>query len=128
MARKKKKSPARAKPAKKRRVAVKRKTAKPARGKKVAAKSTAKRGKVKARKAKPAPRKSKPAKKKDVIGEGNYTASRNFREQETAFVQRNKRRIPKLGKEAEQALEGPEGKDLMAAEAEARGHSHAPEN
>jgi hypothetical protein len=132
MARKKKRSPTRAKPAKKRRVAVKRagvkskpvkrKPAKPARGKKPVARS-----KAKTRKTKPVARKAvRKSGRKDVLGEGNYTASRNFREQETAFVQRNKSRIPKLGKEAETALEGPEGKDLLAAEAEARGHSHAP--
>jgi hypothetical protein len=119
MARKKKKSPARAKPAKKR-TAVKRRAVKPARGKKAAKKSTAKRAR------KPAARKPKPA-RKEVLGEGNYTASRNFRKGETAFVRRNKNRIPKLGKEAEAALEGPEGKDLLAAEEEARGHSHAPD-
>jgi hypothetical protein len=121
MAQKKKKS--RVKPAKKRRVVAKRlksnsvarKIAKPARGKK----PVAKRGKAKARKAKPVAR-------KEVLGEGNYTASRNFRKSEIAFVQRNKKRIPGLGQAAEAALDGPEGKDLLAAEAEARGHSHMP--
>jgi hypothetical protein len=132
MARKKKKKS----PAKKR--AVKR-SAKPARGKKPAAKR-AKTKKTKARKAKtkarPVARKAKAARKaparkkavrKEVLGEGNYTASRNFREQETAFVKRNRSRIGKMGKEAEAALEGPEGQDLLAAEAEASGHSHTPD-
>jgi hypothetical protein len=129
MAQKKKKS--RAKPAKKRRVVAKRlksnsvarKTAKPARGKKAVKKPAPKRGKAKTRKAKPVAR-------KNVLGEGNYTASRNFRKSETAFVQRNKKRIPGLGQAAEAALDGPEGKDLLAAEEEARGHSHlsAPES
>jgi len=119
MARKKKKSSARAKPAKRRRATPKRKPVKAATG--------PKRAKAKTRKTKPAKavRKVKSA-RKEVLGEGNYTASRNFRKSETAFVQRNKRRIPKLGKEAQAALEGPEGKDLLAAEAEARSHSHVP--
>lgn len=54
------------------------------------------------------------------IGEGNYKASQNFRKSEESFIARNRAKLPKLGKEAEAALEGPEGKDLMAAEAESR--------
>ncbi len=54
------------------------------------------------------------------IGEGNYKASQNFRKSEESFIARNRSKLPKLGKEAEAALEGPEGKDLMAAEAESR--------
>jgi hypothetical protein len=120
MARKKKKSSARAKPAKKRRATPKRKPVKLAPKKKTAKKP------AKARNTKPAARKAarKPA-RREILGEGNYTASRNFREQETAFVTRNRSRIGKMGKEAEAALEGPEGKDLMAAEEQARAHSHA---
>ena len=132
MARKKKKKS----PAKKRAV---RRSAKPARGKKPAAKrAKTKTRKTKVRKAKtkarPVARKAKKAApvrkkavRKEVLGEGNYTASRNFREQETAFVKRNRSRIGELGKEAEATLEGPEGQDLLAAEAEASGHSHAPD-
>jgi len=117
MARKKKKSSARAKPAKRRRATPKRKPVKLAPKKKTA---------KKARNTKPVARKAarKPA-RREILGEGNYTASRNFREQETAFVTRNRSRIGKMGKEAEAALEGPEGKDLMAAEEQARAHSHA---
>lgn len=59
----------------------------------------------------------------DVYGEGNYTASRNFRRAEEGFVRRNRRDIPKMGKEAEDALEGPEGNELNAAEDEARSHA-----
>ncbi len=35
----------------------------------------------------------------------------------------NKAKIPALGKAAEDALEGPEGDELRAAEAEAAGHA-----
>jgi hypothetical protein len=54
------------------------------------------------------------------FGEGNYKASQNFRKSEESFIARNRSKLPKLGKEAEAALEGPEGKDLMAADAESR--------
>jgi flagellum-specific peptidoglycan hydrolase FlgJ len=56
-------------------------------------------------------------------GEGNYKSSKRFRESEEAFVKAHKSEIPALGKAAEAALEGPEGKDLMAAEEEARSHA-----
>ncbi len=67
--------------------------------------------------------KSTPSRGKDVMGEGNYTASRNFRKEETAFVQRNKKRIPQMGKEAEAALDGPQGDELRSAEREAASHA-----
>ncbi|HEY1638023.1 MAG TPA: hypothetical protein VGF62_05830 [Rhizomicrobium sp.] len=56
-------------------------------------------------------------------GEGSYTASRHFRKAETDFIRRNRDRIGRLGKEAEAALEGPEGDRLRSAELEARSHS-----
>ncbi|HEX3672843.1 MAG TPA: hypothetical protein VHU87_01090 [Rhizomicrobium sp.] len=131
-----KKKKTKAKPAKKRaakavktRNAVKakkivkaKKTRKPAR--KAIAKKT-----VKKTAAKKTPVKKAPTAKKsrEVLGEGNYTASRRFRTEETAFVKRNKARIPAMGKAAGAALEGPEGKDLMAAEAEASAHAHMPQ-
>jgi len=59
----------------------------------------------------------------EVFGEGNYAASRNFRRAETDFVRRNKRKIPKMGKDAETALEGSEGEALTAAEEEAKSHA-----
>jgi hypothetical protein len=116
-----KKTSARAKPAKKKRGAKKAKTG--ARKVKAVAKRSATKSARKPVKAKARKAASRAGKKKEVLGEGNYTASRNFRKQETAFVQRNKRKIPALGKAAEKALEGPEGADLRAAEAEARSHS-----
>jgi hypothetical protein len=65
------------------------------------------------------------AKEKDVHGEGNYTAAKKFDQAQEEFVTRNKDRIPELGKDAEKALDGPEGKDLRAAEERAKSHSHA---
>jgi hypothetical protein len=89
------------KPAKKAKRPVAKKTAK-----KVAAKRPAK----KARKTK--------AKTKDVIGEGNYTASRNFRNEETSFIRNNREEIARKAKEAERALDGPEGDELRRADEE----------
>lgn len=86
------------------------KTKRPA-AKKAAAKS-AKRPAKKARKAKAKSR------TKDVIGEGNYTASRNFRNEETSFIRNNRAEIAAKAKEAERALEGPEGDELRRADEE----------
>ena len=61
--------------------------------------------------------------KKQVVGEGNYAASRKFDADQASFVKRNKAKIPALGKEAEKALEGPEGDSLRDAEAQAAGRS-----
>jgi hypothetical protein len=106
----------------------------------VAAASRGKAKKSKARKAKKAPRKaakpkakaarktiSKAAskKKKQIIGEGDYQASRSFLKDESNFVRRHSAEIPAMGKEAEAALDGPEGKELRAAEEEAKSHSKA---
>jgi hypothetical protein len=65
-------------------------------------------------------------KKKPVtreFGEGNYKASKRFRDSEEAFVKKNKSKIPGLGKAAEDALDGPEGASLRAAEASAASHA-----
>ncbi|MGD0192151.1 MAG: hypothetical protein ABSD74_15535 [Rhizomicrobium sp.] len=59
----------------------------------------------------------------DLRGEGNYTAARRFRQSEEKFVARNRRKIPGMGKDAEEALDGPEGDELRAAEDRARSHS-----
>jgi hypothetical protein len=53
-------------------------------------------------------------------GEGSYTATRNFDKAQQSFVKRNRGKIAKLGKDAEKALEGPEGKSLRAAEKKAK--------
>jgi hypothetical protein len=135
----KKKKSSRAKPAK-----TKKRPAKAVKAKKPARKAT----KIKA-KAKPAKRpakkakavkktiaaKKKPAKKtkaakpkaREVLGEGNYSASRRFRKEQTSFVKRNKAKIASMGETAEAALEGPEGDTLRAAEQEAASHAHLPQ-
>lgn len=53
-------------------------------------------------------------------GEGSYTATRNFDKAQESFVKANRGKIAKLGKDAEKALEGPEGKSLRAAEKKAK--------
>ena len=99
-------------------------------GKKKAIKRAAAKSRKRPAKAKkPAPRKAKKAapvkarkaatKKKQIVGEGNYAAAKAFDKDQTNFVKRNKAKIPEMGKEAEQALEGREGPSLIAAEQEA---------
>jgi hypothetical protein len=91
-------------------------------------KVTAKKKKTPARK--PAAKSKPPAKKKAVArkkvapkkaageyGEGNYKASERFRTQEEAFIKTNKAKIPALAKAAKDALDGPDGDELRAAEA-----------
>ena len=64
-------------------------------------------------------RASHTSKNHDVFGEGNYTASREFICDQTNFVKRNRQEIPKLGQEAGEALDGPEGGELREAEQKA---------
>jgi len=73
---------------------------------KKAVKATAK----KAVKAKAGGRSSK------LEGEGSYTATRNYDRAQETFIAKNRGKIGKLAKDAEKALEGPEGKSLRAAE------------
>jgi hypothetical protein len=61
--------------------------------------------------------------RKEVLGEGNYTAARQFRRKETDFVRRDKDRIPQLGEEAAEALDSSEGNALREAEETARSHA-----
>jgi hypothetical protein len=123
----KKKTRKAAKPAKGKRPAAKAKKRK--KTKKAVARKAPKRKAVKTAKrpaakkaAKKAPKrpaaKARKAKTKDVIGEGNYTASRNFRNEETSFIRNNRAEIAAKAKEAERALEGPEGDDLRRADEE----------
>ena len=65
----------------------------------------------------------KAAKKKQIVGEGDYQASRTFLKDQSDFVKKNKAAIPALGKDAEKALDGPEGDALREAEASAAGRS-----
>ena len=123
---KKKKSRKATKAAKSKRGAAKAKKNRKAK-KTVKARKAPKRAPAKKAKRPAAKVKKRPAKKtrkvKDVIGEGNYTAAREFRKDEEAFVRANRGRIPQMGKEAEAALEGPEGDGLRLAEDEARAHA-----
>ena len=108
MAKKKKKARKAVKAAKAKRPAAKAKKSKKAKKAKRPVAKKAKRPAAKARK----------AKTKDVIGEGNYTASRNFRKEETSFIRNNREEIARKAKEAERALEGPEGDELRRADEE----------
>ena len=72
---------------------------------------------------KAAARKPAPKKKKQIVGEGDYAASRAFLKDQSGFVARNQGKIPAMGKAAEAAMEGPEGGELRAAEEEARSHA-----
>jgi hypothetical protein len=108
-------------PARKSRKAVKaRKAGKKKASAKKAAKAAAR--KSPAKKAKKPARKA-PARRKQIVGEGDYAASERFRKDETAFVEKNKAKIPAMGQEAEKALEGPEGDALREAEATAEARS-----
>lgn len=134
----KKKKSSRAKPAK-----AKKRPAKAVKAKKPARKATKTKAKAKpakrpAKKAKAVKKTvvaKKPAKKtkaakpktREVLGEGNYSASRRFRKEQTSFVKRNKAKIASMGEAAETALEGPEGDTLRAAEQEAASHAHLPQ-
>ena len=97
-----------------------RKTAKkkvaPAKKKAPARKAAAKKA-VKAKKKVPA------RKKKQIVGEGDYAATRAFDADQAAFVKKNKAKIPALAKAAEAALDGPEGDALREAEATAAARS-----
>jgi hypothetical protein len=124
---KKAKKAARKAPAKKTRTKAKKASAKKA--KRPAAKKAGKAAKkkvVKAAARKAAPKKTARKavkKKKQIVGEGDYAATRKFDRDEANFVARNKARIPALGKAAEAALDGPDGDALREAEASAAGHS-----
>jgi hypothetical protein len=123
MAAKKKKKAAKKAPSKKAKKAKKTKkaTRKAAKTKKPAKKS---KKTVKAAK-RPAPKKAakKAKKRKQIVGEGDYQASRTFLKDQSGFVKKNKAKIPAMGKEAEAALEGPQGDMLRDAEAAAAGRS-----
>jgi len=93
---------------------------KPARTARKAVKKAAKKAKAPVRKAAKKPAKAKkpaPRKKKQTKGEGDYAASRAFDRDQAGFVKKNKAKIPALGRQAEMALDGPEGEVLRAAEA-----------
>jgi phage protein D len=70
-----------------------------------------------------AQRSARGRRREDVLGEGNYTASREFRRDQTQFVMRNEDNIPEMGQQAARALDGSEGNELRKAEESARSHS-----
>jgi hypothetical protein len=115
---------ARKAPAKK--ATAKSKAKKPAK-KKAGKKKVVKALKKPAAKKKVAAKKPAPKAKAKMIGEGDYEASRMFLKDQAGFVKKNQARIPEMGKQAEMALDGPEGASLKAAEAEAASHSKAAE-
>ena len=57
-----------------------------------------------------------------VQGEGNYGAAKKFDAEERAFVQKGG--VEQKAREAEKALDGPEGADLEKARKEADEHGH----
>ena len=61
----------------------------------------------------------KPGKSK-VEGEGSYEATRRFDKKEEKFVHDKKSEIPGMAKDAEKALDGPEGEELRKAEETAK--------
>jgi hypothetical protein len=63
--------------------------------------------------------------KNQIQGEGNYDAAREFDAEERAFVKKGG--IEQKAKEAEEALDGPEGADLEQARKEADEHGHMEE-
>ncbi|HMI97194.1 MAG TPA: hypothetical protein VK479_11825 [Micropepsaceae bacterium] len=65
----------------------------------------------------------KPADANPVQGEGDYKAARDYKRDIDKFVKDKGRVIPDLAKEAESAVEGPEGPEL--ARAEQKGKSKA---
>src|ERR1700753_470804 len=104
-------------------VAKKAKTPPAKKAKKVAKKAAKKEPAKKAPAKKVVAKKTPAKKKKQVMGEGDYEATRKFDADQSSFVARNKAKIPEMGKAAEKALEGPEGDSLREAEAIAAGHS-----
>ena len=68
------------------------------------------------------PTKDGSADKSKIQGEGDYASARKFDAEERSFVASGK--VDEKAREAEQALDGPEGAELEAArKASAEGHS-----
>jgi hypothetical protein len=126
-AKKKKKAKKGSKPAKAKKAPAKKakanKVAKPAAKKAKKAKKTTKKSVKAAVKKAPAKKAKKAVKKKQIVGEGDYAASRSFLKDQSSFVEKNKANIGAMGQEAEKALEGPEGASLREAEATAGARS-----
>ena len=65
--------------------------------------------------------------KDQIQGEGNYDAARKFDDEERAFVQGQPELVEQKAKEAEEALDGPEGEDLERARQETGDRGHMPD-
>lgn len=61
--------------------------------------------------------------RKEQLGEGNYTAGREFNRDQGDFIENNPQRIKDKAREAAEAVDGPEADDLERAEAEGRSHA-----
>lgn len=61
---------------------------------------------------------------KDLQGEGNYDAAREYDQKVTAHA-KDRAKVEAQAKDAEKALEGPEREALEKAEAEGRSHAKA---
>ncbi|MEP7221139.1 MAG: hypothetical protein ABI673_00580 [Novosphingobium sp.] len=55
-----------------------------------------------------------------VEGEGSYTAAKDYDDKVTDFVEQRGDEVEGLARKASEALDGPEGDELRAAEQEAR--------
>ncbi len=58
-------------------------------------------------------------------GEGSYTAAKDYQDSVRGFMAEHKDEIEPKAREAKEALEGEEGRDLLNAEASAQAHSRA---
>ena len=53
-------------------------------------------------------------------GEGNYQATRDYNRRTERFLDEHGNEVEDLARQAEQALDGPEGEELRRAEAEGK--------
>jgi hypothetical protein len=56
-------------------------------------------------------------------GEGSYEGTREYDERTKDFLDRKGKDVPKLARDAAEALDGKEGDELRAAEAEGKAHA-----
>ncbi len=59
------------------------------------------------------------------IGEGSYAGARDYHDRTTSFLKSEGPRVTARARQAKKALEGKEGPELEAAEAEGRGHARS---
>jgi len=55
-------------------------------------------------------------KDENVQGEGDYKSARVYKRDVEGFIQKKNAEIPKMAKDAEKAVDGPEGAELKRAE------------